>query len=106
MLSPETSDVKMRAERHHLLGVVSAGAVLGLVCLGGVLLLLLIVQEHRGRDPILSPRVFLKLKLRRQRHGFDFGIYAYVHVRIYSPALFPTRPRSFGNSVWRHFAAE
>jgi EmrB/QacA subfamily drug resistance transporter len=33
--------------------------VLGLVCLGGVLLLLLIVQEHRARDPILPPRVFL-----------------------------------------------
>ena len=33
--------------------------ILGLVSLGGVLLLLLIVQEHRSRDPLLPPRVFL-----------------------------------------------
>jgi hypothetical protein len=33
--------------------------ILGLVGLGGVLLLLLIVQEHRSRDPLLPPRVFL-----------------------------------------------
>jgi EmrB/QacA subfamily drug resistance transporter len=32
--------------------------ILGLVGLGGVLLLLLIVQEHRARDPLLPPHVF------------------------------------------------
>ena len=32
--------------------------ILGLVGLGSVLLLLLIVQEHRARDPLLPPRVF------------------------------------------------
>jgi hypothetical protein len=33
--------------------------ILGLVGLGGVLVVLLIVQEHRSRDPLLPPRVFL-----------------------------------------------
>jgi MFS family permease len=33
--------------------------ILGLVSLGGALLLLLIVQEHRSCDPLLPPRVFL-----------------------------------------------
>jgi MFS family permease len=75
--------------------------ILGLVGLGGVLLVLLIVQEHRSRDPLLPPRVFLSSSYVANVTVSTLAATLMFTCVFTIPLYFQLGARSDCNAVWR-----